>query len=286
MARHAPSDPPPPALRVSPLQAAERIEERIRLGEELLRQMPTSDEELEEAQGKRRIWSDYNTLLLTQLFTSSAIANEYSWSAGFASIPLQPSLADGVNRWRESIRESLTRLRSMLQRLELFPTSSGVAPGPGGEGIRGTGIFIVHGRKGEPREKVARFLEHLGLNVTILHELPDRGRAIIEKLVEDSAQVGFAVILLTGDDIGRLQEDPPDAARPRARQNVIFEHGYFMGALGRGRVCALREEDVEIPSDLAGALYIPLDSGGGWQLRVVKELKAAGINVDMNLVAQ
>ena len=141
-------------------------------------------------------------------------------------------------------------------------------------------IFVIHGRDNETKETVARFLEHLDLKPVILHEQSSRGRTIIEKF-EQHAQVGFAVALLTPDDVGALQEDARNL-KPRARQNVIFEFGYLIGRLGRNRVCALTKGDVEIPSDYDGVVYIPLDDAGGWKIELVKELKDAEIDVDAN----
>lgn len=142
-------------------------------------------------------------------------------------------------------------------------------------------IFIVHGTDNEAKVTVARFLERLDLKPIILHEQSNQGRTIIEKF-EQHAQVGFAVALLTSDDVGAVQEDAKNL-KPRARQNVIFEFGYFIGRLGRNRVCALTKGDVEIPSDYDGVIYIPLDDAGGWKTKLVKELKEAGIRVDANL---
>ena len=141
-------------------------------------------------------------------------------------------------------------------------------------------IFIIHGRDNETKEAVARFLEHLNLKPIILHEQSNQGRTIIEKF-EQHAQVRFAVALLTPDDVGALQEDMRNWEF-RARQNVIFEFGYFIGRLGRNQVCALIKGDVEVPSDYAGVVYIPMDDAGGWKMGLVKELKDAGIKVDAN----
>jgi predicted nucleotide-binding protein len=88
------------------------------------------------------------------------------------------------------------------------------------------------------------------------------------------------VVLLTPDDEGR-EVGSKDPLSPRARQNVVLELGFFVGRLGRKCVCAIFR-GVEIPSDYLGVLYIPLDEGGAWQLRLAKELKAAGFGVDMN----
>ena len=108
----------------------------------------------------------------------------------------------------------------------------------------------------------------MALRPVVLHEQPNEGRTIIEKF-EDFAHVGFAVVLLTPDDTGRLQDDAGEY-RPRARQNVIFEFGYFIGKLGRERVCALVQGDLERPSDYDGVLYIQLDDSEGWKMRLVR----------------
>ena len=141
-------------------------------------------------------------------------------------------------------------------------------------------IFLVHGTNAALAEQVARFLEKLQQKVIILREQPDKGRTIIEKF-ENYSDVGFAVVLLTGDDIGGESRDGKDK-KPRARQNVILELGYFLGRLGRSRVCALYQTGVEIPSDYKGVLYVPFDDTGGWKLNIAKELKAAGLPVNMN----
>ncbi len=104
---------------------------------------------------------------------------------------------------------------------------------------------------------------------------------IIEKF-EDYADVGFAVVLLTPDDQGGLAEAATDQLQPRARQNVIFELGYFIGRLSRARVCPLYVAGVEIPSDYSGVVFVPLDDAGMWRMQLAKELKAAGFDVDMN----
>ena len=138
-------------------------------------------------------------------------------------------------------------------------------------------IFIVHGHTREA-ESVARLLTQLGLKPIILHEQPNLGMTVIEKF-ERNADVGFAVVLLTPDDEctgadGKVAQ--------RARQNVILELGYFVGKLGRSRICALKQGDVELPSDIFGLVWTPLDQNGGWRFLLAKELKAAGYPIDFN----
>jgi predicted nucleotide-binding protein len=140
-------------------------------------------------------------------------------------------------------------------------------------------VFVVHGHNEGVRESVARFLERLQLEPVVLHEQPNKGRTIIEKFT-DYADVSYAVVLLTADDRGGTSAASFAEQRPRARQNVIIELGYFLGRLGRDRVCALYEDGVEIPSDYDGVIFVPL--AGDWQLRLARELNAAGLPVDMN----
>jgi predicted nucleotide-binding protein len=144
-------------------------------------------------------------------------------------------------------------------------------------------VFVVHGHDAAVKESVARFIERLKLKPIILHEYADQGRTIIEKFEECSSAVGFAVVLLTPDDTGRAVGSAE--LKPRARQNVILELGYFIGVLGRRHVCALKAPSVEVPSDLDGLLYVELDAAGAWRLRLAKEMKAAGLDVDLNLVS-
>lgn len=142
-------------------------------------------------------------------------------------------------------------------------------------------VFLVHGQDSAAENIAARFVEKLDLNLIILHEQPNQGRTIIEKF-QDYSDVAFAVVLLTPDDRGGLATLPYESQSERARQNVIFELGYFIGRIGRNRVCALYSEGVEIPSDYSGVLFVKFDEAGAWRLSLAKEIKAAGINIDMN----
>jgi len=141
-------------------------------------------------------------------------------------------------------------------------------------------VFVVHGHDGEAKESVARFLEKLGLDVIILHEQPNQGRTIIEKFEISSKNVAFAVVLLTPDDLG-YGVDKPEKLEPRARQNVILELGYFLGRLGRTRVCALYKGGVELPSDFQGVVYIELDPAGAWRTKLAQELLGAKITIKL-----
>ena len=141
-------------------------------------------------------------------------------------------------------------------------------------------VFIVHGHNDALLNQVARFLEKLELVTVILFEQAGKNNTIIEKL-ERNADVSFAVILLTPDDLGKKATD--EKLLPRARQNVIFELGYFIGRLNRVNVVALYDESVELPSDYRGIEYIKIDAEGAWKMKLAKEIKESGISIDMNL---
>lgn len=138
-------------------------------------------------------------------------------------------------------------------------------------------VFIVHGHNNLIKEKTARTLEKLGLEAIILHEQADGGKTIIEKFENNAISVGFAIILLTDDDEGKAKEEVD--YRKRARQNVIFEMGYFMGKLGRERVLLLLDKGVEKPGDLDGIVYTPIEEHDAWKIKLVKEMKSVGYSI-------
>ena len=140
-------------------------------------------------------------------------------------------------------------------------------------------IFIVHGHDDGAREAVARYVQDLGFEPVILHEQANRGSTVIEK-IESNADVGFAVVLLTPDDVGSVRG--AEELEPRARQNVLLELGYFLARLGRSNVCALKKGEVAIPSDFAGVVWEQMDAGHGWKVSLGRELRAAGFQVDLN----
>lgn len=147
--------------------------------------------------------------------------------------------------------------------------------------VASTKVFIVHGHSETARETVARFIQQMGFETVILHQQHNGGRTIIEK-IEHHGDVGFAIVLLTPDDVGGISET--DLA-PRARQNVILELGYFIGRLGRDKVCALKSGELEVPSDYHGVVYQVLDAAGGWKVPLARELQGAGYDVDWGRIA-
>jgi predicted nucleotide-binding protein len=141
-------------------------------------------------------------------------------------------------------------------------------------------VFIVHGNDpAKTKTEVALLIQNLGLQHVILADEPGQGQGIMEKL-ERFTGVDYVVAILTADDVGAPKSDPKDL-KPRARQNVIFELGFFIAALGRERHAVLYEDGVELPSNYRGMNYIELDPNGAWKTKLGRELDAAGFDVNL-----
>lgn len=281
-------DPEPPQLNQSLERAQSLIAARMGLGEQLMARDILQGAALEEAWEDFKIWDDFNRELLRKLFSNDSISAEYSRVSGFVGILGHTrSLREKVDDFREDVRKKIGRLKSINERLQLYapeeddsnPTGSDAAP----EFSRR--VFVVHGHDNHLKTEVARLLERLDFTAVILHEQPNRGRTIIEKF-ENYSDVGFAVVLLTPDDVGGLApsgDEKPDLVA-RARQNVIFEMGFFIGRLSRDRVVALHRHPTELLSDISGVIYTAVDSNGRWKYDLAKELEAADYVVDMSKI--
>ena len=143
-------------------------------------------------------------------------------------------------------------------------------------------IFISYGQDKEAKMTVPKFVESLGLKPITLDQQPSKGQTIIDKFEEQSDEAGFAIVLLTPDDVGSSKAT--GKRKPRARQDTIFELGYFLGGLGGERVCALYKEGVELPSDIRDVAYVPMDSDDDWKLKLRQGMHKAGLPVDMSWV--
>jgi predicted nucleotide-binding protein len=266
-------------------EATQKINDRISKGMDILSLPIRNTIELELAKKKYWTWNDYNREMLRRIFTNEELSEEYSYRIGITLINPDQSLGEKIKELQSDINSKIHRLSSIRERLELIPMDDSIdgsqkfkkETSPVGVNSK---VFVVHGHDEAAREMVARFLEKIELEPIILHEQPNEGRTVIEKL-EHNADVGFAVVLLTPDDEGRKKAEG-EVLRDRARQNVLLELGYFINQLGRKNVCALHKGSVEIPTDYLGVIFVPLDEGGGWQLRLSKELKAAGFDIDLN----
>ena len=133
-------------------------------------------------------------------------------------------------------------------------------------------IFIVHGHDEALKYQLSNWLREIELEPIILHEQANGGVTSILGKLERYSDVDCAIVLFTADDEG-YEKGKPKERKLRARQNVVFEHGYLIGKLGRNNVCALIKGDIELPNDISGIVYIQLDSNGSWKIPLAKELK-------------
>ncbi|NTW17332.1 MAG: nucleotide-binding protein [Syntrophaceae bacterium] len=224
-----------------------------------------------------------NTTLQDILGGNSIEYEEYELGSFY---PWYRSVSQIPDFYKTKIKEAVLRLQSLIEifterieHSEAAATQVTAAPSQRTREITGK-VFIVHGHDDGVKDSVARFIEKLGFQAVILHEQANEGRTIIEKFVAH-AEADFAVVLFTPDDMGYQAAQGNGHAKPRARQNVVLELGFFMGSLGRNRVAVLHTGELEMPSDYAGVLYISL-SDKSWNYLLAKEMKASGLDVDLN----
>jgi predicted nucleotide-binding protein len=274
-----------PSLLMSRNDVAQALRSRIDKGRTIQNTNVQSIEQLDGLRAEQNKWNDYNIEYLSRSFDVSSISKSHSNLSGWGALVMNASRNQRVRSFKDGIGKQINSFESILERLELIPEATSISstnissrPLPIGDI---NSVFIVHGHDETTKINVARFVEKLGLKAIILHEQPNKGQTIIEKFESSAAEVGFAIVLLTPDDIAASKESPDDTMF-RARQNVVLELGYFCGVLGRNKVCVLFKGDVEILSDYLGVIYTPLDSDDGWHLKLAKEMKEAGLNIDLN----
>ncbi|WP_201599577.1 TIR domain-containing protein [Psychrobacter immobilis] len=185
-------------------------------------------------------------------------------------------------QWTIGYTEALNVMKDTIEEVKLLDSIDNGAMKEKPEKDCST-VFIVHGHDDASKYEVARFVETIGFRSTILHEQASSGSTIIEK-IEQHTDVGFAIVLYTQCDVGAAKSDQ-DNLQPRARQNVVFEHGFLIGKIGRKNVVALVKGNVEKPNDISGVVYISLDESQGWKLSLVREMRASGYDIDMNKVS-
>ena len=219
-----------------------------------------------------------------EMITIKVFGESSKYIKDLNTIGFHPIYGDNYNEtWLSGKSQMLNLFSTMLEELKLFGTGQKVDTIQKVDVEFSNRIFIVHGHEEAMKQSVARTLEKIGFEPIILHEKPSKGRTIIEKFT-DYSDVCFAIVLLSPDDIAYSKDQSPENVKLRARQNVIFELGFFIGKIGRKRVLVLYQEenDFEMPSDYSGVLYTLYDNSGRWQFDLIKELKACGYEVDSN----
>lgn len=240
-----------------------------------------------------KMWDDFNKEIYQSSFEipNSTYFHEYEaqiWDHFYTH--------DIVADYKKQIQRQITQMQSDINKIALIECSAAEPKQSNRETIEekplSKNIFIVHGHNEEMKQTVARIVTKLGLSPIILHEQPNDGKTIIEKFESNAESINFAIILLSADDLAASVRDISEVKdeevhqhlEKRARQNVVFEMGYFAGKLGRSNVFFLLQEGVSKPGDLDGIVYTAYDAAHAWRFELVKELKSVGYKVSADMV--
>ena len=253
------------------------LQKRVSIGEEIFENPIDISDRFSE-------WNDYNNEYLKQAYNKpiNEYRSEYD-DAGYTPFGSMSKYSYGtLEERKDALRYKINALKKLLNKVDLMKSQVVKETGtlPPVESNKSNEIFIVHGHDELAKTKVARFIEKLGLRPIILHEQASAGKTIIEK-IEEHSNVGFGIVLYTPCDIGGKVGA---SQSPRARQNVVFEHGFLIGRIGRRNVSALVKGDLETPNDISGIVYVTMDDADAWHIQIAKELKSSGYDIDMNKV--
>ncbi|MFI4985644.1 MAG: TIR domain-containing protein [Solirubrobacterales bacterium] len=266
--------------------------------------------------GNRRQWVTVTAESVASIFASSAEAQEFTQAASSPADGKQWQVEYANDL--DCVRSAVDVLISLQHRIESAPqpaagppplpelgldsaqrpaegveleprvangsVSSMPSASPAGPaaGKRERQIFLIHGRDEKRMQAAVQLLETAGSHeITVMHDGPNEGRTLVERFA-GAAQSAYAIVLLTADDVGtpRLDLDEEPYFSPRARQGVVFQLGFLVGALTPSRVCVLYEHGVELPSNLDGLAYVRFDLAGAWQSKLLVELRGAGFDYD------
>ena len=240
-------------------------------------------------------WMGEVALFLRQRFNTYELGDEWQQIV-MDRVQIRGELENAINAGRRYLERLRVRLRyfdtpeQTPERSEPLPEMPEHTPETSTATAEEVAeVFVVHGHNSRWRTEVTDFVRQIGpsLRLVILRDEPNTGRTLLEKFESHASNVAYALVILTPDDVGASSTDfdrsqPGSALTERARQNVVFELGYFFGLIGRSRVAALYREGTEKPSDIDGLVYIPLDDEGAWKLILGREMKASGLDVDLH----
>jgi len=269
----------PKTILIKPREVFKKeLMDRVEIGNNLVLRQITTLEQLKQLNTDSANWDDFNEELIKQAFNNQYSEYYYEYSrvnqmTGFMDYARGVDTNSGEYKLKEAkqkITNCLTILNRLIDKLPLIEQDGSIIPYQTNERTFFNSGFIVHGHNNSVKFEVARFVEkELKRKAIILHEEANKGQTIIEKF-ENNSTVDFAVALWTADDIGKAKTETDYL--DRARQNVVFETGFFIGALGRQNVIVLVEEGVDIPSDYSGVIFISLS--GNWKDDLRKEIEA------------
>lgn len=277
-------------LKISKEDFVSKLQQQVGKGKQLLEMNVTSTGSFPNMRGRTRVdyqqdelnsfiasyekWDNFNKELYKQAFN----VQHNSYLRDYASHDTTPWGLDLVNDYKQMILPKVTQMEGDIEKAFLIPCKKSTDSTPQKDSkVESKNVFIVHGHDNVALKDVENFVRKIGLNPIILRDQPNKSQTIIEKIEEYAGNVCYAIVLYTPCDEGKAKEETD--LKPRARQNVVFEHGYLCAKLTRSHICALVKAEVEIPGDLSGVVHYKMDEA--WEYKVAKDMKAAGITIDV-----
>lgn len=259
----------PRSHSLSPAQATPLLEKALRDGEDIQRRDEDSDIVVGE-------WMKHIILVLAEVEGVATISfAALSEAAKYYKNAVANQLAGGPPNYaqyrRAGVSQALSVLKTQLQ--VLGAKGAGMSTNPG-SGVVGKSVFIGHGRDPAWME-LRQFLDKdLHLDVVEFDSVPTAGMTIVDRLKAMLGSVGFALLIMTGEDHLGGRKDAV-----RARQNVIHEIGLFQGKLGFEKAIILLEQGCQEFSNVSGLIYISFPKGNIQAAfhKVQKTLIAAGL---------
>jgi predicted nucleotide-binding protein len=285
--QQATSNESPTQLIISKEEFNKNLDDRIAIGNEIYDLPLNSIDALEKNKEEFSNWNDYNSEYLKHVFNKeySEYKKKYDNAGNFAFVIIgggSTSLYEEIKEFKDKVNSKLDNLKKLRAKTDLLKSTIEEKALVTEKSIQfnNSNVFIVHGHDDEAKVKTARFIERLGLQPIILHEQASGSKTVIEK-IETYSNVGFGIVLYTACDIGAKAGVSPEY-RNRARQNVIFEHGFLIGKIGRENVCALVKGEIETPNDISGVVYVKMDDDDAWHIKIARELRNSGYKIDLN----
>ena len=257
------------------------LDERIELGEELYYRQVETQADLKRNKDEYYSWSKYNSELLKKAFNKQQ--NEYQKiyddtdSFFFGSIGLRKSPLQDLKSLKDKINHKVNILKQISSKTEFMERNvlkSNLFKNQELETNK-TQIFVVAGQDNEARDKTTRFIENLGLEAIVLEDTT----LLLEK-IKAYPNAKFGIVLYTANPTQDTKSANSNA-KQKAQQNKILEHCFLMVKIGKNNVCALVSENVDMPNDISGAVYISMDKSDQWSNSIIKELKKAGYPINM-----
>jgi predicted nucleotide-binding protein len=238
-------------------KAREQINARIENGCKIRDQNIKSRDDLEKAEKDKEKWNDENIRFLKVIFDNESVVDRYHGVSPCITLWGNKALDEDIKDFREPVSRYIENLKSILDEQERIYELEQELKDTVMDTTSKTKIFVVHGH--DPiKDQLENLLLRWGFDPIILEDQANLGQTLIEKFEKHSSEVQCAIVLLTPDDKGCLKDS--ENLKPRARQNVIFELGYFFAKLGRNKVICLYKNDIERPTDFDGIAYIPFSN--------------------------